>query len=112
MRANAVAAMKKSAPIFAALGDETRLRIISKLSGGGPLSISQLTDGESITRQAITKHLSVLQGAGLVRDLRQGRERLWEVDPEPLGTARTCLELVEKTWDRRLDRLRAFVESD
>lgn len=103
-------AAKKSAPVFAALGDETRLRILTKLSSQGPLSISRITDGESMTRQAITKHLSVLSEAGLVRDLRMGRERLWEVDPEPLQLARSVLDVVGQAWDQRLSRLKTFVE--
>jgi DNA-binding transcriptional ArsR family regulator len=109
MRSPAVA-IKKSAPVFAALGDETRLRILAKLSSQGPLSISRITDGEAMTRQAITKHLGVLSEAGLVRDLRQGRERLWEVDPEPLQAARSVLDVVGQAWDQRLSRLKAFVE--
>lgn len=109
---NAALTMKKSAPVFAALGDETRLRILAKLSNHGPLSIARITDGESMTRQAITKHLDVLAEAGLVHDLRQGRERLWELDLEPLATARSCLEVVGRAWDRRLDRLKSFVEEE
>lgn len=98
--------------MFAALGDETRLRIISKLSAGGPLSITQLTEGESVTRQAITKHLGVLADAGLVRDVRSGRERLWELELAPLGVARSCLDLVSQRWDQRLERLKSLVENE
>ena len=112
MSRNITASLKKGAPVFAALGDETRLRILSKLSGGGPLSITQLTEGESVTRQAITKHLGVLADAGLVRDLRQGRERLWELDATPLGVARTCLDIVAQRWDQRLERLKSLVETE
>lgn len=112
MSRNVVATMRKGAPVFAALGDETRLRIIAKLSTGGPLSITQLTDGEQVTRQAITKHLGVLADAGLVRDLRRGRERLWELDLAPLDAARSCLDVVAQAWDQRLARLKAFVEED
>jgi DNA-binding transcriptional ArsR family regulator len=103
-------ALRKGAPVFAALGDETRLRILAKLSSGGPLSITQLTDGESVTRQAITKHLAVLADAGLVRDVRSGRERLWELELAPLGVARSCLDLVSQRWDQRLEKLKALVE--
>jgi DNA-binding transcriptional ArsR family regulator len=103
---------RTGAPIFAALGDETRLRIVAKLSSGGPLSIVRLTEGEVVTRQAITKHLAVLAEAGLVRDLRRGREHLWELDPTPLDTARRYLELVSDRWDSALARLAAIVEAD
>jgi DNA-binding transcriptional ArsR family regulator len=112
MSRNLASTMRKGAPVFAALGDETRLRIIAKLSTGGPLSITQITDGEQVTRQAITKHLAVLADAGLVRDLRRGRERLWELDLAPLDAIRTCLDVVAEAWDRRLARLEAFVEDE
>jgi DNA-binding transcriptional ArsR family regulator len=105
-----LAALRKGAPVFAALGDETRLRIVAKLSSGGPLSITQLTDGETVTRQAITKHLAVLADAGLVRDVRSGRERRWELELAPLAVARSCLDVVSQRWDQRLERLRALVE--
>jgi DNA-binding transcriptional ArsR family regulator len=104
------AATRTGAPVFAALGDETRLRIVARLSSGGPLSIVRLTEGESMSRQAITKHLSVLAGAGLVRDIRRGRERLWELEPAPLDVARRYLDLVSKRWDDALARLAALVE--
>ena len=96
--------------MFAALGDETRLRLLAKLSAGGPLSITQLTDGEPVTRQAITKHLAVLADAGLVKDARSGRERRWELVLAPLDSARFCLDLVSQRWDQRLERLRELVE--
>jgi DNA-binding transcriptional ArsR family regulator len=111
MSRNVAATVRKGAPVFAALGDETRLRILAKLSTDGPLSITQITDGEAVTRQAITKHLGVLAEAGLVRDLRRGRERLWELELAPLDSARTCLDLVSQRWDERLARLKALVES-
>ncbi len=107
-----LATLRKGAPVFAALGDETRLRLVSKLSAGGPLSITQLTEGESVTRQAITKHLAVLAEAGRVRDVRSGRERLWELDLAPLGVARSCLDLVSQRWDQRLERLKSLVENE
>ncbi len=103
---------RSGAPIFAALGDETRLRLVARLSEGGPLSIARLTEGEEMTRQAITKHLSVLSEAGLVIDIRRGRERLWQLDPAPLDTARRYLEHVSQRWDLALGRLKAFVETD
>lgn len=83
---------------------------MAKLCAGSPLSISQLAEGADVTRQAITKHLRVLQGAGLVRGVRRGRESLWELEPEPLEEARKCLELISSQWDEALARLRAWVE--
>ncbi|HEU4857141.1 MAG TPA: metalloregulator ArsR/SmtB family transcription factor [Rhodanobacteraceae bacterium] len=103
-------ALQKTAPVFAALGDPTRLRLIAALCAGGALSIAQLTAGTAITRQAITKHLEVLADAGLVRDIRQGRERLWEFEPSRLDEARHSLEAIAVQWDQRLQRLKTFVE--
>jgi DNA-binding transcriptional ArsR family regulator len=108
-RSNA-AALARSAPLFAALGDATRLHVVSRLSGEGPLSITQLTEGVDVTRQAVTKHLTVLAGAGLVRDFRQGRERVWELNTNELEEARRTLELISKRWDQALERLREMVE--
>jgi len=96
--------------VFAALGDETRLALVARLSSDGPLSITRLTAGSAVTRQAITKHLNVLATAGLVSDIRRGRERIWELEPEQMETARTYLEHVSKRWDRALDRLKQLVE--
>jgi DNA-binding transcriptional ArsR family regulator len=104
------AVLKASAPVFAALGDETRLRLVSRLSSGGPTSTARLTDGSSVTRQAITKHLQVLAGAGLVRSARRGRERLWELRPRQLLQARESLDAISRQWDEALGRLKAFVE--
>jgi DNA-binding transcriptional ArsR family regulator len=109
---NLAAATRSGAPIFAALGDEIRLRIVAKLSAGDPLSIVRLTEGERVTRQAITKHLGVLAEAGLVRDVRRGRERLWALEPSPLETARRYLDLVSQRWDGALARLAAMVERE
>jgi DNA-binding transcriptional ArsR family regulator len=100
------------APIFAALGDEMRLRLLERLSTGGPLSITRLTSGTRVTRQAITKHLHVLAAAGLVRCSRQGREQLWELTGEPLREARQQLDLIANHWDRALLRLKAHVEEE
>jgi DNA-binding transcriptional ArsR family regulator len=100
----------RAAPVFAALGDETRLALVARLSSDGPLSITRLTTGSAVTRQAVTKHLNVLAAAGLVSDLRQGRERIWELEPEQMETARAYLEHVSKRWDKALDRLKKFVE--
>jgi DNA-binding transcriptional ArsR family regulator len=104
-----VVELPKAAPLFAALGDETRLALVSRLAGG-PLSITRLTDGTGITRQAVTKHLTVLAGAGLVRDERHGRERIWQLDAAQFETARRYLDLVSQRWDDALNRLRRYVE--
>jgi DNA-binding transcriptional ArsR family regulator len=106
------AGLKNSAPIFAALGDETRLRLIAFLCSGGAKSIAQLTSGTDITRQAVTKHLHVLADAGLVRDVRLGRERLWEFEPGRLDEARRSLELITEQWDHALNRLKSVLESE
>ena len=105
------AALRNSAPIFAALGDETRLRMIAVLCVGGAMSIAQLTAGTDITRQAVTKHLQVLADAGLVRDVKIGRERLWEFEPGQLEEARRSLEVISQQWDHALAKLKAAVES-
>jgi DNA-binding transcriptional ArsR family regulator len=100
----------KAFPIFAALGDETRLRLVARLSAEGPLSISRLADGEDVTRQAITKHLHVLSDAGLVHGVRQGREQIWELDPKRLDETRRYLDRISEQWDDALARLRRLVE--
>jgi DNA-binding transcriptional ArsR family regulator len=99
-----------SAAVFAALGDETRLRLVTRLCNDGPSSITRLTQGARITRQAITKHLRVMQDAGLVRSTRRGRESCWELDRRRLEEVRRNLALISKQWDDALDRLRRFVE--
>jgi len=104
------AEVSRAAPVFAALGDETRLALVARLSSDGPLSITRLTAGSAVTRQAITKHLDVLATAGLVSDVRRGRERIWELELEQMEAARTYLEHVSKRWDEALDRLKHFVE--
>lgn len=103
-------ALRRSAPVFAALGDPTRLRLVARLGSDGPLSIARLTDGTEVTRQAVTKHLHVLAGAGLARGIRRGRERLWQLRPEPLQEARRALDRVSQQWDDALARLRDLVE--
>lgn len=103
-------AAKTSASVFAALGDETRLRLVSRLCEDGPLSIAKLTAGTEVTRQAITKHLHVLADAGLVRGTRDGRENVWELEPRRLQVASEYLDLISKQWDDALDRLRVFLE--
>jgi DNA-binding transcriptional ArsR family regulator len=96
--------------VFAALGDQTRLALVARLSAGQPCSISQLTAGSRLTRQAITKHLRVLEGAGLVRHVRAGRESRFQFDPAPLHDLREYLSLVSEQWDQALSRLKSFVE--
>ncbi|MEO7369069.1 MAG: metalloregulator ArsR/SmtB family transcription factor [Gemmatimonadaceae bacterium] len=98
------------APIFAALGDETRLSIVAKLSTGEPYSIARLTEGTNLTRQAVTKHLRVLEDAHLVHSVRAGRESLYELDPGPIREVREYAEVVSAHWDRALARLKALVE--
>ena len=101
---------ERSARIFGALGDRTRLRLVSRLAAGGPQSITTLTRGSAITRQAITKHLRVLAGAGLVRGSRLGRESRWELAANRLDVAQRYLESVSERWDVALGRLRSLVE--
>lgn len=98
------------APAFAALGDATRLSLVAKLCRGRRRSISQLTEGSKLTRQAITKHLRVLESAGIVRSVRAGRESLFEFDPEPIAEIREYLDFVSAQWDQALARLKSFVE--
>jgi len=101
-----------TAPVFAALGDPTRLWIVHRLCLDGPQSIVRLSDGAGVTRQAVTKHLEALADAGLVRSERAGRERIWAMEPRRLVTASRYLELISRQWDDAIERLRAFVETD
>jgi DNA-binding transcriptional ArsR family regulator len=98
------------ARVFAALGDETRLALVWKLSRGQAQSIAQLTEGSRLTRQAITKHLRVLQKAGIVHAVRAGRESHFKFDPAPFEGMKEYLDFVSEQWDRALVRLKAFVE--
>ena len=100
----------EAAIVFAALGDEMRLRIVDRLCREGPLSIIALTDGTRVSRQAITKHLHALREAGLARGARTGRESIWELRPNRLAETRRYLDQITAQWDAALDRLRAFVE--
>ena len=109
-RSSAAVKRQAHAPVFAALGDETRLALIAKLCKRRRYSITQLTEGSRLTRQAITKHLRVLQGAGIVHSIRTGRESLFELDPEPIEEITKYLDLVSQQWDQALSRLKAFVE--
>ena len=99
-----------SAALFAALGDETRLRMVVRLSRGDDLSITDLATGTGITRQAITKHLHVLAGAGVARCSRRGREQHWSLDAQQVQQARQFLDQIAAQWDGALARLKAFVE--
>src|SRR6266404_4610361 len=105
-----IPALRNSAPVFAALGDETRLRLIAVLCAGGAMSIAQLTSGTEITRQAVTKHLHVLADAGMVHDVKVGREHLWEFEPAQLEEARRSLEAIGQQWDHALNRLKMAAE--
>ncbi|MGA7634723.1 MAG: winged helix-turn-helix domain-containing protein [Terriglobales bacterium] len=96
--------------VFAALGDRTRLALVAKLSGRHPYSISRLTRGSKLTRQAITKHLRVLESAGIVHSVRAGRESRFEFDPQPMEGVRQYLDFVSEQWNQALSRLKAFVE--
>jgi DNA-binding transcriptional ArsR family regulator len=112
-RASAIAAtqVRDAAPLFAALGDETRLRLLVRLSSGGPGSIVQLSQKSEVSRQAISKHLQVLSDAGLVRGNRRGRECIWELEPKRLADAHQYLDRISQKWDEALDRLKRFVEA-
>lgn len=103
---------KGLAEVFAALGDPTRLQLVSLLCAGGLLSIAQLSAGTAITRQGVTKHLQVLAEAGLVRDQKCGRERRWQLAPERIDEARRSLDAIGRQWDSALGRLKTFVEAD
>jgi len=98
------------ASVFAALGDETRLRLVARLCGRGPMSIARLSAGMPITRQGVTKHLRVMQRAGVVRSVHQGRESVWQLEQKRLAAARQHLERISAQWDDALGRLQAFVE--
>jgi DNA-binding transcriptional ArsR family regulator len=110
-RGGASTRLADAAPVFAALGDSRRLALVSRLCGSGPLSTARLSAGAGVTRQAITKHLEALAGAGLVRDTRRGRERVWELEPRRLERARRYLDQISDQWDAALGRLKAYVEA-
>jgi DNA-binding transcriptional ArsR family regulator len=110
--ASAVQKLAAAAPVFAALGDPARLRIIARLCEAGPLSIARLTQGANISRQAVTKHLHALSDAGLVHHERSGRERLWSLEPLRIAEAQRYLDQISARWDQALGRLKALVERD
>lgn len=103
------AQLERSVPVFAALGDGTRLRVVVLLGDGGPASIASLTARTHLTRQAVTKHLRVLEAAGLVRSFRSGRQRVWELQPETLAEARRCLDRISAQWHQALGAFKPFV---
>ncbi len=111
-RTSAAENLAKAAPLFAALGDETRLHLVARLCATGPQSIVRLTDGTKVSRQAITKHLHALAEAGLVRSTRNGRERIWQLQTKRLSEVRTYLDQISAQWDDAIERLRALVEEE
>jgi DNA-binding transcriptional ArsR family regulator len=112
MSASRGGAARQAAPVFAALGDTTRLALVRRLSVEGPLSISRLSEGSGMTRQAITRHLHSLGRVGLVHDTRRGREHVFSLDLKRLEVARQYLDHVSAQWDAAAARLKAFVEAD
>ena len=113
-RSHSATALKLSeaAPVFAALGDPTRVGLVARLCTDGPLSITELSEGTKVTRQAVTKQLRTLGRAGLVRNHRRGREIIWELEPKRLEKARRSLDQISAEWDSAINRLKAFVEND
>ncbi len=101
-----------SAALFAALGDETRLGLVSRLCQQGPASIARLTAGSDISRQAVTKHLRLMERSGLVACSRRGRETVWRLEEQRIKDARRHLKMISARWDDALERLRKFVEAD
>jgi DNA-binding transcriptional ArsR family regulator len=110
--AAAVASNETLAQVFAALGDPTRLKLVAVLCAGGTFSISHLTETTEISRQGVTKHLNVLAEAGVVRDVKMGRERLWQLEPGRIEEARRTLEAIGREWDLALGRIKSFVEKN
>jgi len=113
-RSHSATALKLSeaAPVFAALGDPTRVGLVARLCTDGPLSITELSEGTRVTRQAVTKQLRTLGRAGLVRNHRRGREIIWQLEPKRLEKARRSLDQISAEWDSAINRLKAFVEDD
>ncbi len=106
------ARVRDAAPLFAALGDPTRLSLVARLSSGGPESSARLSETADVTRQALTKHLRVLSAAGLVRGFRRGRQHIWELQPGRLIDAHDYLDRIDAQWGAALARLKAFVDED
>ena len=106
------ARLVSAAPVFAALGDATRLQIVARLCSEGPLSIAKLSHGRQVSRQAVTKHLRALERAGLAASRRAGRERVWSLKTKPIAQTRVYLDQIAADWDRALTRLKALVETE
>ncbi len=102
--------LEVSADLFAALGDETRLVLLREIARSGPVSLARLTEHTEVTRQAVTKHLRVLEGTGLVESKRDGRESLWRVKDARFEQAKRYLALIERQWDDAIDRLKTLIE--
>lgn len=100
--------LRRAAPLFAALGDNVRLTLVNRLCARGPMSTMRLSEGSGITRQAVSKHLEVLEAAGVVRSMRKGRERLWEVDATELRAAQEWLGSISRDWAGQVVRLKAY----
>ncbi|HET6765292.1 MAG TPA: metalloregulator ArsR/SmtB family transcription factor [Longimicrobiaceae bacterium] len=111
-RGAAALKVAEAVPVFAALGDATRLGLVGRLSVDGPLSITRLSEGTGVTRQAVTRHLHALGDAGLVSNARRGRERVWALNRDRFNIARRYLDEISTQWDEAAERLRAFVEDD
>jgi DNA-binding transcriptional ArsR family regulator len=101
-----------AAKTFSALGDPTRLMLVMRLSDGQSRSIIQLSAGFNLSRQAITKHLRVLEQAGIVQADRVGRESRFSFVPEPIEDAQSCLAAVSQQWDEALLRLKTFLKRE
>jgi DNA-binding transcriptional ArsR family regulator len=112
MSPDAARRARQAAPLFAALGDATRLQLLMRLSASGPESIAQMSGKSDVSRQAITKHLRVLADAGFVAGQRHGREHVWRLRPERLQEVHAQLDRISRQWQDALERLRAFVEDD
>ncbi|MBX3378646.1 MAG: helix-turn-helix transcriptional regulator [Phycisphaeraceae bacterium] len=102
--------LRRNIRVFAALGDQTRLSILSRLGRGEPMSIARLTTGRRVTRQSISKHLRILSDAGLVYSVRHGRESRYAIKVASLDDAGLSLDRLSKQWDVALLRLKASVE--
>jgi DNA-binding transcriptional ArsR family regulator len=102
--------LRGTAEVFAALGDVVRLRVLVKLAGAGRCSIAELTEGTGVTRQSVTKHLQVMETAGVVEGRLAGREKMYSLEPGSLSEAMACLDMVSEGWDRALGRLKRKVE--
>ena len=100
----------RAVPLFGALGDPVRMQIVARLCGRGPLSIARIAKGARISRQGMTKHLHVLESAGLLAASKRGREQIWQIKPEALAEAQHSLGLIASQWEGALNRLKAFVE--